>query len=49
MKISVVRTGFVGFVTGVALSVIGHQVTCININQYKVEKMKEDKSPIYDI
>lgn len=48
MKIAVVGTGYVGLVTGVSLSEIGHQVTCVDIDQLKVEKMKEGKSPIYE-
>lgn len=48
MKISVVGTGYVGLVTGVALSHIGHDVTCIDIDENKVEKMRQGISPIYE-
>jgi len=48
LKISVVGTGYVGLVTGVSLSEIGHIVTCIDINKEKVKKMKEGISPIYE-
>ncbi|WP_019391963.1 UDP-glucose dehydrogenase family protein [Priestia filamentosa] len=48
MKIAVVGTGYVGLVTGVTLSEIGHCVTCIDIDQTKVEKMKKGISPIYE-
>ncbi|MDN4523954.1 UDP-glucose dehydrogenase family protein [Fictibacillus fluitans] len=48
MKISVVGTGYVGLVTGVALSHIGHKVTCVDIDQNKVEKMNKGISPIYE-
>lgn len=48
MKISVVGTGYVGLVTGVALSEIGHNVICIDIDEQKVEKMKQGQSPIYE-
>jgi UDPglucose 6-dehydrogenase len=48
MKISVVGTGYVGLVTGVALSHIGHYVTCIDIDETKVEKMRQGISPIYE-
>lgn len=48
MKISVVGTGYVGLVTGVCLSEIGHSVTCIDIDQKKVEKMRFGISPIYE-
>lgn len=33
MKIAVVGTGYVGLVTGVALSHIGHDVTCVDIDE----------------
>lgn len=48
MKISVVGTGYVGLVTGVALSHIGHHVICIDIDETKVEKMRQGISPIYE-
>ncbi|UJW59201.1 UDP-glucose/GDP-mannose dehydrogenase family protein [Bacillus sp. A116_S68] len=47
-KIAVVGTGYVGLVTGVALSDIGHDVTCIDIDEHKVKRMQEGKSPIYE-
>ena len=48
MKISVIGTGYVGLVTGVALCHIGHHVTCIDIDEAKVEKMRQGISPIYE-
>ena len=46
--IAVVGTGYVGLVTGVCLSDIGHNVTCVDIDKQKVEKMKQGISPIYE-
>jgi UDPglucose 6-dehydrogenase len=48
MNISVVGTGYVGLVTGIALSEIGHYVTCIDIDEEKVRRMRLGKSPIYE-
>lgn len=48
MKISVVGTGYVGLVSGVSLSEIGHIVTCIDIDEEKVKKMNKGISPIYE-
>lgn len=48
MKIAVVGTGYVGLVTGVCLADIGHDVTCIDIDEEKVEKMRQGISPIYE-
>jgi UDPglucose 6-dehydrogenase len=46
--IAVLGTGYVGLVTGVCLSDIGHYVTCVDIDKQKVEKMKQGISPIYE-
>ncbi|MGN7476665.1 UDP-glucose dehydrogenase family protein [Solibacillus silvestris] len=48
MKVAVVGTGYVGLVTGVALSEIGHHVTCIDIDEAKVKKMRKGVSPIFE-
>ncbi|MFZ7807548.1 MULTISPECIES: UDP-glucose dehydrogenase family protein [Bacillus cereus group] len=48
MKIAIFGTGYVGLVTGVCLSEIGHKITCIDIDKKKVEKMKDGISPIYE-
>ena len=48
MNIMVVGTGYVGLVTGVSLSEIGHHVTCVDLNEEKIEKMKNGISPIYE-
>ncbi|GKX67468.1 UDP-glucose dehydrogenase family protein [Inconstantimicrobium mannanitabidum] len=48
MKIVVAGTGYVGLVTGACHSEVGHYVTCVDIDQSKVEKMKKGISPIYE-
>ncbi|NSB12470.1 UDP-glucose dehydrogenase family protein [Clostridium beijerinckii] len=48
MKIVVAGTGYVGLVTGACLSEIGHNVTCVDIDESKVEMMKQGISPIYE-
>lgn len=48
MKIAVAGTGYVGLVTGVALAHIGHDVTCVDVDEEKVKKMSQGISPIYE-
>ncbi|TKI85337.1 UDP-glucose dehydrogenase family protein [Bacillus mycoides] len=48
MNIAIFGTGYVGLVTGVCLSDIGHRVTCIDIDENKVARMKQGISPIYE-
>ncbi|MFC5472191.1 UDP-glucose dehydrogenase family protein [Cohnella suwonensis] len=48
MRIAVVGTGYVGLVTGVCLSEIGHEVICIDIDEAKIEKLNNGFSPIYE-
>lgn len=48
MKIAVAGTGYVGLVTGVALAHIGHSVTCVDIDEKKIDLMQQGISPIYE-
>ncbi|MCX2827484.1 UDP-glucose/GDP-mannose dehydrogenase family protein [Bacillus pseudomycoides] len=48
MKITVIGTGYVGLITGVGLATLGHSVTCFDINQGKIAKMKQGEMPIYE-
>lgn len=48
MKIAVVGTGYVGLVTGTCFAETGNHVTCVDIDEKKVQKMKEGKVPIYE-
>lgn len=48
MNISVIGTGYVGLVTGVCFSEMGNNVTCVDIDKSKVEKLKNAVSPIYE-
>jgi UDPglucose 6-dehydrogenase len=48
MKISVAGTGYVGLVAGVCFAEVGHQVTCVDIDEDKVKLMKSGVSPIFE-
>ena len=47
-NIVVAGTGYVGLVTGVCLAEKGHNVTCVDVNEEKINLMKQGKSPIYE-
>ncbi|WP_162595911.1 UDP-glucose/GDP-mannose dehydrogenase family protein [Bacillus sp. CGMCC 1.16541] len=48
MEISIAGTGYVGLVTGVCLSEVGYHVTCYDIDEEKVQRMRDGVSPIYE-
>ena len=48
MKIAVVGTGYVGLVTGTCFAETGNTVTCIDIDQEKVEKLQGGTVTIYE-
>ena len=48
MDIVVAGTGYVGLVTGACLAEVGHKVTCVDIDEKKIDIMKEGISPIYE-
>src|SRR5438093_6216201 len=48
MKIAVVGTGYVGLVTGTCLAETGNAVTCVDIDERKVNKLKNGQITIYE-
>src|SRR5439155_5360357 len=48
MRVCVVGTGYVGLTTGASLAFLGHKVTCLDIDEAKVELLRGGTSPIYE-
>lgn len=48
MNIAVVGTGYVGLVTGTCFAETGNHVTCVDIDEKKVERMRNGEVPIYE-
>lgn len=48
MKISVIGTGYVGLVSGTCFAETGNQVICVDIDENKVNRLKNGEVPIYE-
>ncbi len=48
MKIAVIGTGYVGLVTGTCFAETGNNVTCVDIDKSKVEKLSSGQVTIYE-
>src|SRR6476469_7184856 len=48
MKIAVIGTGYVGLVTGTCFAETGNDVTCVDIDKSKVEKLSSGQITIYE-
>jgi len=48
MKVTIFGSGYVGLVTGVCLAEVGNDVVCIDIDQAKIDNLKQGIIPIFE-
>jgi UDPglucose 6-dehydrogenase len=48
MRVSIAGSGYVGLVSGAGLSDVGHHVVCMDIDEARVEGLKNGIAPIFE-
>jgi len=48
MRITIVGTGYVGLVTGTCLAELGHEVTCVDLDDGRIEGLRRGVCPIHE-
>ena len=48
MRVTVIGTGYVGTVTGVCLAYLGHEVSCVDLDESKISRLQKGDIPIYE-
>jgi UDPglucose 6-dehydrogenase len=48
MRIAMIGSGYVGLVSGACFADFGHEVVCVDLDEAKIEKLRQGKIPIYE-
>jgi len=48
VRLTVIGCGYVGLVTGACLAAAGHEVVCTDIDEKRIDQLKQGKVPIYE-
>ena len=48
MKLTIIGTGYVGLVSGLCFSAVGHDVVCLDRDESKIKKLSKGKLTIHE-
>jgi UDPglucose 6-dehydrogenase len=49
MNITVIGSGYVGLVSGVCFAEMGNKVTCVDLDQKKIQKLQKGIIPVFEL
>ncbi len=48
MQIAIVGAGYVGLVTAACLAHIGHRITCLDVDETRIERLRQGELPVHE-